>query len=485
MRIRLTLSTILLFCASVVLLAGGQDEAETETSGVVLEIAAPGLAPSRFQQRSAANPNPRSNSIALAEAWSAANSDQAVRIEWIQIPSSQIASWVRTQFAGGSAPPIVSTYVNSVMIRDGYLANLYDVLMVPNNYNPDAGRWYDTFISPPSIVYPGNSDEPHIFYVPDSLVATTIYYNRQQFEAARVEPPETWSELLEISRDLRAEGFEPFGVNDFSFGEWTNRLIGDQLLWSLIPEMNVLNRNPDEEKSIDQEEFVRAITLGIYSTERPEIREGYRVLKEWSEAWVDGWIAADIDIGFRRERMAMSWFGSWIMGSLEQDPLMEFDLGTFWFPPMTTETSLNAIGRPPRDVGGIAPPYLVSATSQEEGMFEVAVDFLRFLTTPENNEFIINEIGGSLVNVRGAEPHPRLEEIFSVYEEVGSMADSPMVPLWPEIAGQLTDNITREVQLYLIDELEFEELMQRVQRHLENEAEIAIRENPSWNRSEW
>ncbi|MFD4941885.1 extracellular solute-binding protein [Streptomyces sp. NPDC058409] len=144
-------------------------------------------------------------------------------------PTDQVQTVVRTQLAGGNAPDVHVLYPGSgsamsmvEVARAGLLADLSDQAWtkeVPANFHP-------------AYRYKGKS----YLYSAGSSVIGAIH-NKKAFAEAGVEPPRTWSELLDVCAKLKAKGMIPIALGAQT--PWVTQLI----TYALVPNA-VYAKNP-------------------------------------------------------------------------------------------------------------------------------------------------------------------------------------------------------------------------------------------------
>src|SRR5205823_13770218 len=161
------------------------------------------------------------------------------------------------------------------------------------------------------------------------------------------------------------------------------------------------------------QEFVRAYKKGIFSPRDPRYREYLRLTREWSQYWQPGFLAAGAfgdqgDRLFRLGRVAMWWDGSWYVTQIDRDPLRKFRYGIFLVPPLTRESSRLASGaRAARGVGGASSiQYAITNSAERDGNLDLAVDFLRYITAPQNLGPLVREARMFVPNEPGVEGDP-------------------------------------------------------------------------------
>ncbi|WP_327276615.1 extracellular solute-binding protein [Streptomyces sp. NBC_01224] len=136
-------------------------------------------------------------------------------------PTDQVQTVVRTQLAGGNAPDVHVLYPGSgsamsmvEVARAGLLADLSDQAWtkeVPANFHP-------------AYRYKGKT---YLYSAGSSTIGAI--HNKKAFAEAGVEPPKTWSELLDVCAKLKAKGVIPIALGAQT--PWVTQLI----TYALVP----------------------------------------------------------------------------------------------------------------------------------------------------------------------------------------------------------------------------------------------------------
>ncbi|MFE7428094.1 ABC transporter substrate-binding protein [Streptomyces sp. NPDC057545] len=145
----------------------------------------------------------------------------AVRFATSFAPTDQVQTLVRTRLAGGNAPDVHVLYPGSgsamsmaELARAGLLADLSGqpwTEKVPENFRSAYRREGRTYL-----------------YSAGSSVIGAIH-NKRVFAEAGVEPPRTWSELLDVCARLKARGVVPIALGAQT--PWVTQLI----TYALVP----------------------------------------------------------------------------------------------------------------------------------------------------------------------------------------------------------------------------------------------------------
>lgn len=402
-----------------------------------------------------------------------------VRIQFIKNPVGDFRTWMRTQLQGGMAPDVMwthSDYANEDA-KYGWFQELDPYLEQPNPYVkpglPGSVRWVDQFYR--DATNAKRAPDGKLYSLPIDQVETGIFYNKRLFARVGAHPPKTWREFIQIQQKLRAAGIHPFlmTVKEPMRLTWARRILLDQLFADLMPQMDIRSTGNIGFPGVDNQEFVRAVRKGIFSVRDPRYRESLRLLKEWSAYWAPGALAANDDRLFRLGKAAMWWDGSWYTPQIERDPLRDFEYGIFLVPALSKEDSPYAGDVGARGVGGATSiQYAISNTAMKDPRrLALAVDFLRFITAPQNLGPLVSEAALFVPNVVGLEGSPLLRPFFEVLKTGATRFGG-------EMAGpRYNDQMFRVHQAFLGGQLTEDQALARLERYLETGIEQTLRDN--------
>ena len=121
----------------------------------------------------------------------------------------------------------------------------------------------------------------------------------------------------------------------------------------------------------------------------------------------------------------MLWDGSWVVHRLTLDRSLDFEWGVFYLPPVTAETSRFGPGleHPMCVIGGAAVQFSVTkraysdtGTPETSERLRRVIQFLQFITLPENAEHITNETAQMIPNIVGVPARPRMQPFAEFLE---------------------------------------------------------------------
>ncbi|NLY30967.1 MAG: carbohydrate ABC transporter substrate-binding protein [Firmicutes bacterium] len=463
---------VVLVCLLVAVVAGtalGAQEIRIVTRNYVPNVPQPGREPLKAMAE-------------IAAAYEALHPD--VKITYVELPEmneQEYLAWLVSQAAGGTIPHIVWGHATELeqYRHDEWFVDLMPYLEEPNPYVEGNERWYDLFYQKP--VELRRSYDGALWSLPIDLVATIIFYNQDVFDEYGLTVPATWAEFIDIQQKLQAAGETPFlfELKDWVNFSWIFRVLLSHFYAPLLEEIDVLG-TPGQ---VTAEEFARAYQKGLLRADQPQHREIYRIIKDWSKYWAPGAVSSTMQLNrekFLRGQGVMYWGPSPDMPVVMQAENREFRVGTFYVPQVTVETSSYANDSPMHMVGGASGEQLaITETAVREGKVDLCVDFLRFLTVPENNGRVISEAQKMLPVIQGA-PTPSIMEPFTPQFEAGV---SPLI-VERFLSTQQMGMWLRYVQMFFTGGLDLDGLTRETEKLYKEAAETLIELN-KYDQSRW
>jgi ABC-type glycerol-3-phosphate transport system substrate-binding protein len=403
-----------------------------------------------------------------------------VQIEFQPIPMGNRREAGITMLSGGTAPDILWTqpdWVNEDLGK-GWWLELDPFMETPNPYAPEdhPGRqsWYDSFY--PSIDF-WRAPDGHLYMLLGDQTAVGIYYNKDLFQQAGItaEKPSSWAEMISFAEALKTAGSPAYAW--VASGEpamheltWTSGWLSKYFFWEQIP-----NYDKDSNGWPDKWEIADAIQAGTYSAAMDEQVARLRTLKELAQYWQEGALGMEWEAAYRlflSGGAGMCVTGVWMLARFLNDPERQFELGWFYFPPVTQETSsIIPANVPMTNVasGYGSFQYSLTSTAQANNTIEQCADFLKFSTTPESINKIVGETPSTIPNVKGAEAHPTTQEMgfgetveypASTFQEDDSLLDF-----------EYGMNFTSVVLPYCVGQMSEEDMLTQLQAYMETAAE--------------
>ena len=311
-----------------------------------------------------------------------------VNIELVSQAVTGYQDWIKTQMAVDDLPEIELNYATYLINQydAGAVINLKEELNSPNPYNEDK-IWIDTFVE-------GSMDGGHEyrrqpeFNIPLFRTGIAMFYNKTMYEELGLEIPKNWNEFLANCDVIDKAGKTPIAF----MGQKADAV--NWLRWELVGGLCVerwladkgFNFNGDH--YISMNEMVKAIDTGsLNMATNKEYQEDFKKFVEYVKQYLkyspnaSGLDESAAKTIFLSGNAAHLNSGSWdIVGLLKNDEI-NFEMGVFPYPHLTKENSEYAgKGISNNCIQTIA---ITSSVNKQEGAKEAAVDFVMYLTSPE------------------------------------------------------------------------------------------------------
>jgi raffinose/stachyose/melibiose transport system substrate-binding protein len=358
----------------------------------------------------------------VADEWERNHPGRRIHFQLMINTGTTEGEWLKTQLIGGIAPEIVTmnTEVAWQAIDKDWFVPLDEFLDRPNPYIPGNTRWRDSFANP-AITNSKRAPNGKLYCITLDTVETGLYYNMTLLRKLGIDrPPETWDEMLRTFQKIKEAGITPMTAPMNLASDWGQDIVFEMVYHDILPLLDPIPSPPDvkdyQVHFLDPPEGGFLFTKGFFSSRDPRWREVNRLVKEWRQYWARELKFSDPLRLFFTERMAVLWDGSWTIRRLAKDPYINFDWQIGYIPTITRETSRYASGSPATLIGGAATQIHITNSAIKNGTLEDCVDFLMYLSAPENVERITKEALLFIPNVQGAEMDERLEPFTEIFE---------------------------------------------------------------------
>ena len=158
----------------------------------------------------------------LTKAYSDANS--GVSFKTTYAPTDQVTTSVRTQLGGGNAPDLHVLYPGS-----GNAMSTVDVAKAGLLADLSSQAWTSSI---PSNLRPAFENDGKVFLFSSGVAVIGTIYNKKVFEAAGVQIPKTWGELLDACAKFKSAGKVPIALGAQT--PWVTQLITYALVASHV-----------------------------------------------------------------------------------------------------------------------------------------------------------------------------------------------------------------------------------------------------------
>lgn len=246
--------------------------------------------------------------------------------------------------------------------------------------------------------------------LPYSVMAASVIYNKEIFDAHGLDVPETWSELLAVCDELQAAGVTPFYAtfkDDWTVGQgWYDYALGGSLdVLEFFDDLAAEGGDvgPDSDVSF-QKDFAEPIDRML------QLMQTYVNEDAPSRGYGDG------NLAFAKGEAAMYMHGPWAFSEIAKTS-PDLELGTFPLP-MTED---------PEDLAVRVNMDLAAMIPEGSKHKDAARDFLEYLYLPENIEtYNASQLGFTPTEDAEAPDDPRIAGMIPYYDE-GKVYQGPSV----------------------------------------------------------
>lgn len=344
-----------------------------------------------------------------------------VRIEQMRVPERVYPNWVTTQLVGGTAPDLIQIGKGIDSERTArYFRPITDEVFRPNPHNRDTPLadtpWRETFVDG---MIGGFDDALQDYYGAPLFMATVRMYANltllRQLTGSD-ELPRTLDEFLALSNLVREQAARTGRVIVPVAGSKYNAPILIERLFRSTTQRLALELS-DNRQMIPNSDL---LTLGLLRDEwnlrTPAIQASLTLAGQVGSVMQPGFLQLareDATFLFQQGRALFIATGSW-----DATTLMEggsFEIGVFDLPAPSSgnpDYGRYVLGRHSEAGARSYGPFGITRTSAHP---ELALDFLRFLTSMPHNQLFADE-SGWLPVVNGVTPAPSIAPFAPVFE---------------------------------------------------------------------
>ncbi len=340
-----------------------------------------------------------------------------VRIFQVAVSERFYGQVLNTHLVGGTAPDLMEMGMTTVVAQDQYLARFFEPMSThiaqPNPYNKGTDLekvpWRDTFFDGLLGFYrPVLQD---YFGVGTSLFTIRIFYNKDLFQEVlgHDRPPKTFGEMLQYCKAIR-EYAKKTGRDlvPIAGSSYNSPFFFQRYQTSFLSNYeDLLDTNLDG--GISGLELYQGLKKGSVKWEDPINKNCFSLIRELSQFFQNGFMAVGREQAaflFVQGNAAMITSGSWDAESLFRQSKSKSGVGIFDFPiPGPKELYGQYVRGKVTEAGtGTASGYGICRYGKNK---DVAIDFLRFLTSRKYNQQF-NQAINWIPAVIGANPKEKL-----------------------------------------------------------------------------
>jgi ABC-type glycerol-3-phosphate transport system substrate-binding protein len=308
-------------------------------------------------------------------------------------PSEIYSDKIRAAAGAGVLPDIYSPLgdknILATFIKSGFIADLTEEM--------NKG-WKDIFFEKPlsqnafELGGQWNDIKPGIYGVPIDVSSLEIYYNKDIFKQAGLDPekpPETWDQFIDAGKKLRAKGIQPF-VSGFGEG-WLVGAFFEQYEWNLMGKQGVLDTIGGKIKYTDPR-WIRIFKLVEEMRDSNMLASGMVTM-----------VNKDAERTFATGSAAMCYNGSWAVNVFySMNPDLNYGV---MMPPSLIDAKF-----PIKILGGTGSSFYVNNNSKNK---DKAIEFLKWLTQEDQQIYLSKETRNIPSNKKSAKGLPEILAHFT------------------------------------------------------------------------
>ena len=323
----------------------------------------------------------------------------------------QYKAFIQSSVASGDMPDMFTWWTGGVyrdLIASGEVAELdgiWDELVASGDFDQSVRDFYTV--------------DGHAYGVPLHLSRWIALYNKQQFEAAGVDEPQSWDELIATAEALKTAGFTPFHAT--TQDGWRGFIWFQEIMIRTDPEAYM------------------GLHDGSVAYDSEPVRNAFQI---WSDWYAKGWFtdprsneeAAD----FARGKGAIYLIGDWAVGLVKEAGMTPGeDFGAFIMPNQDPSLPSAAILE-----GG---PIMLSRSGIEN---PDAVTALKFFVSVEGANAWAEASGNALGNNNAKPPNAVVEKINRDVAANGTVA---IERWWEAVPAELQGEFVAEFNRFMLD----------------------------------
>lgn len=312
------------------------------------------------------------------------------------IPESTYGQWMSTQLMGGTAPDIVQAGMVDAPLMTAfftrYLLPLSSYVTQPNPYNAGTDlEGVPLFLTFKDGMRRSFIDETQEFMtIPLALVSLRLFYNKTLLKelTGLDEVPKDYRKFLEVCEKIRSQK-QPNGQpyiaiagSRYHFARWEDSM-AKPLTYDALRDID-FNRDG----RFSKDEMFIGFATGKIDFSNPAYRASFKMVDSITRELPSGWSGLGRDealFNFAQQKAVFTSGGIYEAGGIQEQAQGKFDLGVADFPvPAPSDPDYGKIIQGPRyELPDGNMPMAVTRTSKHP---DVAVDFLLFLTSRQQNE---------------------------------------------------------------------------------------------------
>lgn len=392
-----------------------------------------------------------------------------VNIQFESLPSADYRTWLTTQFSADNGPDVYTDIIYNMTTdyQKGYLYNFCDLYEEESKY--DVGEKWGNLL-PEYIKERMYITEKEVPGYPTATSVVRIFCNKDIFEKAGADIPETWEEFIDACEKIKESGEIPFAfpnatIDDVSWLWFGNSLCG-QLDPTIVQDLDVSGNG-----YVELGEICKGMDEGKIDFKDPQLLAAFDLLKDFSQYWTsdyNGLNQKQATEMFARGEVAMVQVMSTAIEEIDSIVGDSFEYVVMPVPIVTEETNDNVLGK--SVILGGQPDIIYGvnkALEKDEKKLSAAIDFIQYMASSEIQTKLAEELGR--IPLSSEVELPERLEGFKITEEPLRM------PFFTGINNKLRNYYHRSGQEFLsgsITKEEFAETMNQSYKEVLEEIKV-------------
>lgn len=338
---------------------------------------------------SSANPYPYNTLEVLAREWNEKNDKYEIVINKQSLQCNRTA--IVPLLSAAQAPDMLFQTANVVPedYANGWYQDMTEYFASPNPYIEGNEKWSDIYNA--AEIAATKAPDGKYYYTPLDKGPLGIMYNREIFaEAGIAKEPETFSELISAMdkiREKRPDVIPYLPVNPLN---WYATVLETAVFAGEIDTLDA-----DGDKVVSMPEFVAAYKSGAWAPDNETSREYARIIGQLASYFPEGYDVMDVMKNFAEGKVCMIEGLGVYMRQMNGDARREFEMGIFALPDLDRAASACGGTSVAGGIRGYSTNYFITnaAVEKGKGAVDACADFLMYISAPEQNERLINDLG--------------------------------------------------------------------------------------------
>lgn len=399
------------------------------------------------------------------------------------IPYTNYATWVKTQLTGGTAPEVLFVESANDYKSMDLIISLNDYLAKSNPYSTSGKTWKEDFVQP--YVDAGVDSSGSVNMVPWTCFVLGVFYNKDAFDQAGVQPPKTWEEWVKVNQKLKDTFPDktPWSMAVKPNDAQTDWLLSQMLaavLRSDIPNLNLRHKdgwsfdanNPLSiiGEVLTPDEKMVGYKKGLLDpVKNPAYADIFKLLKQMTPFWGKDFLAVDgkdTPNNFLSGSALQFYNGTWMAGGIdatiktlisEGKAQKAFKWGMFPVPPVEGDQNFKAGNI--QQLTGLRNGFAIKKTA-DANKTKIAVDFAQYITSQKIAKELMSlkdpktgAFYNSDMSVVDGVPANDMLTGLSAKQKYADMAFGRMVYSQLAYDQEDFDSIIANLQMYLGDKL--------------------------------